>query len=233
MQAAATPGTLIDVIVPFYRPNDRLYAIARDVAIMVGFALFVAVCAQVAIRLPWTPVPITGQTFAVLVTGGALGAWRGAGALTVYMFMGSLCLPVFAPASGVTEGLWDLHFILPWSGSCGLVWSLSSGGYIVGFILAAGLVGWLAERGWDRKQWGHLAMFLGNAVLYVPGLIWLNIDAASGDWVKTLEWGLYPFIIGDMMKLFLASLTLPAAWALVARMRGPGDESSPPPKEAP
>jgi len=66
-------------------------------------------------------------------------------------------------------------------------------------------------------------MFLGNAVLYIPGLIWLNIDAADGDWAKTLEWGLYPFIVGDMMKLFLASLTLPAAWVLVAKLRGRGD----------
>ena len=81
-------------------------------------------------------------------------------------------------------------------------------------------MGWLAERGWDRRQWVHLSMFLGNALLYVPGLLWLNIDAADGDWAKTLEWGLYPFIVGDMMKLFLASLTLPAAWALVAWLRG-------------
>ena len=220
MQAAANPRTLIDAIVPLYRPDDRVYAIARDVAIMVGFALFVSLCAQIAIRLPWTPVPITGQTFAVLVTGGALGAWRGAGSLGIYMLMGSACLPVFAPGAEATGGTWDAHFILPWSGSCGLVWSLSSGGYIVGFVAAAALVGWLAERGWDRRQWVHLSMFLGNALLYVPGLLWLNIDAADGDWAKTLEWGLYPFIVGDMMKLFLASLTLPAAWALVAWLRG-------------
>ncbi len=124
MQVAANPRTLIDAIVPLYRPDDRVYAIARDIAIMVGFAFFVALCAQVAIRLPWTPVPITGQTFAVLVTGGALGAWRGAGALSIYMLMGSVCLPVFAPGAEATGGTWDAHFILPWSGSCGLVWSL-------------------------------------------------------------------------------------------------------------
>ena len=170
MQVAANPRTLIDAIVPLYRPDDRVYAIARDIAIMVGFAFFVSLCAQVALRLPWTPVPITGQTFAVLVTGGALGAWRGAGSLSIYMLMGSVCLPVFAPGAEATGGTWDAHFILPWSGSCGLVWSLSSGGYIVGFIAAAALVGWLAERGWDRRQWVHLSMFLGNALLYIPGL---------------------------------------------------------------
>ena len=199
---------------------------------MTAFALFVALCAQVAVRLPWTPVPITGQTFAVLVAGGALGAWRGAGSLTIYMLLG-IALPVFAPGASPTDGTWDAHFILPWSGSNGLVWSLSSGGYIVGFILAAALVGWLAERGWDRRQWVHLAMFLGNVLLYVPGLLWLNIDAAEGDWAKTLEWGLYPFVVGDLMKLMLASLTLPAAWAVAGKFgrsgAPPGDEGGPPP----
>ena len=199
---------------------------------MTAFALFVALCAQVAVRLPWTPVPITGQTFAVLVAGGALGAWRGAGSLTIYMLLG-IALPVFAPGASPTDGTWDAHFILPWSGSNGLVWSLSSGGYIVGFILAAALVGWLAERGWDRRQWVHLAMFLGNVLLYVPGLLWLNIDAAEGDWAKTLEWGLYPFVVGDLMKLMLASLTLPAAWAVAGKFGRSGappvDEGGPPP----
>ena len=199
---------------------------------MTAFALFVALCAQVAVRLPWTPVPITGQTFAVLVAGGALGAWRGAGSLTIYMLLG-IALPVFAPGASPTDGTWDAHFILPWSGSNGLVWSLSSGGYIVGFILAAALVGWLAERGWDRRQWVHLAMFLGNVLLYVPGLLWLNIDAAEGDWAKTLEWGLYPFIVGDLMKLMLASLTLPAAWAVAGKFgrsgAPPGNEGGPRP----
>lgn len=238
MQAAANPRTLIDAVVPLYRPDERVYAIARDVAIMVGFALFVTLCAQMAVRLPWTTVPITMQTFGVLVTGGTLGAWRGAGALTIYMLLGTISVPVFAPGSGATEGVWDLHFILPWSGLDGFVWDLSSGGYIVGFILAAWLVGWLAEREWDRKQWVHLGMFLGNVALYVPGLLWLGYLLAT-EWVhpaagvpltelivgegtldKTLKGGLYPFIVGDMMKLFLASLTLPAAWALVARLRG-------------
>ena len=238
MQAAANPRTLIDALVPVYRPDERVYAIARDIAIMAGFAFFVALAAQVAVRLPWTTVPITMQTFAVLVTGGSLGAWRGAGALTIYMFMGMASIPVFTPKSGITEGTWDLHFILPWSGNADLIWNITSGGYIVGFILAAWLVGWLAEREWDRKQWVHLGMFLGNVALYVPGLLWLGYLLAT-DWVhptagvpltelivgegtldKTLKGGLYPFIVGDMMKLFLASVTLPAAWAVAARLRG-------------
>ena len=240
MQAAATPRTLIDVLVPQFRADDRVYAIARSLALMVGFAWFVALSAQIAVRLPWTTVPITGQTFAVLVTGGALGMWRGAGSLAIYMLMGMIAIPVFAPGSGVTEGTWGVHFILPWSGTDNFVWDISSGGYIVGFIFAAGLVGYLAERGWDRKQWVHLGMFLGNVLLYVPGLLWLGYLIGT-DWIhpaagkplgdliagsstldKTLVGGLYPFIVGDMMKLFLASLTLPAAWALVERFKRQG-----------
>ena len=235
MQAAANPRTLIDAIVPHYRPDDRVYAIARDIAIMVGFAFFVSLCAQIAIRLPWTPVPITGQTFAVLVAGGALGAWRGAGALSIYMLLGMLAIPVYAPGSSAFEfaGDWGLHLLLPWMGQEVFPWQFSfsegvfiwgaSGGYIIGFVFAAWLVGWLAEKGWDRKPWNILGMLGGNAILYIPGLLWLNVLTADGDWAKTLEWGLYPFIVGDMMKLFLASLTLPAAWVLVAKLRGRGD----------
>jgi biotin transport system substrate-specific component len=204
---------------------------------MVGFAGLVAVCAQIAVRLPWTTVPITGQTFAVLVTGGALGAWRGAGALTAYMLMGMAGISVFAPGSGATVGTWDVHFILPWSGTHALPWDISSGGYIVGFIFAAALVGFLAERHWDRKPWVHLGMLLGNIVLYIPGILWLayligtdwvhpvgkplgELIAGSSTWDKALKGGLYPFIVGDLMKLVLASLTLPTAWALV-RLRDP------------
>jgi biotin transport system substrate-specific component len=230
--------TLADTVFPRIRTDGRLAALARDVALMVGFAAFVALCAQIAVRVPWTTVPITGQTFAVLVTGGALGAWRGAGSLSIYMLVGMIGLPVFAPGFAGVDGRWDVHFILPWDGTQALVWDISSGGYIVGFILAAALVGFLAERQWDRKPWLHLGMFLGNVVLYVPGILWLaylietgwihpaagqplgDLIAGSGTWGKALEGGLYPFIVGDLMKLFLASLTLAAAWGLVARFKG-------------
>lgn len=230
--------TLVDAVLPRLQTDRKVAALARDIAIMFSFAWLVALCAQIAIRTPWTTVPITGQTFAVLVTGGALGAWRGAGSLSIYMLMGMIGLPVFAPASPGVTGSWDIHFILPWNGSHALPWDISSGGYIVGFIFAAGLVGYLAERQWDRKPWVHLGMFLGNVVLYIPGILWLayligtdwvhpgaqkplgDLIAGSGTWDKALQGGLYPFIVGDLMKLFLASLTLPAAWGLVARFKG-------------
>ena len=236
MQAGSL--TISDAVWP--RPSVWQLDAVRTAVLMFGFAWFVALSAQIALRLPWTTVPITGQTFAVLVTGGALGAWRGAGSLTIYMVMGMISIPVFAPSSSPTSGVWDLHFIFPWKGSEAFVWDISSGGYIVGFIIAAALVGYLAEHQWDRKPWVHLGMFLGNVSLYIPGLLWLGYLIGTdwmtggkplGDWIagsdtldKTLKGGLYPFIVGDMMKLLLASLTLPAAWALVQRFRGTDNE---------
>ena len=239
-------GTLADAVLPPLDPDRRLALLGlripmellRDVALVVGFAWFVALCAQIAVHVPWTPVPITGQTFAVLVTGGALGAARGGASLSVYMLMGIIGIPVFAPTLGDT-GDWYVHFILSasgsWDGTADLVWNLGSGGYIVGFILSAMLVGWLAERQWDRKPWVHLGMLLGNVTLYVPGLLWLAYWIASRDllaedaglWGQTLDWGLYPFIVGDLMKLLLASLVLPLGWALVNRRKRPTDDSRP------
>ena len=230
--------TLADAVFPRVQTDSRVAALARDVALMVSFAGFVALCAQIALRLPWTTVPITGQTFAVLVAGGALGAWRGAGSLSIYMLVGMIGMPVFAPGNAGLTGSWGAHVILPWDGTHALVWDISSGGYIVGFILAAGLVGYLAERQWDRKPWVHLGMFLGNAIVYIPGILWLayligsgwehpgahqplaDLIAGSGTWDKALKGGLYPFIVGDLMKLSLASLTLAAAWSLVSKVKG-------------
>jgi biotin transport system substrate-specific component len=239
--------TLADAVLP--RFDSKTKAVARDVALMLGFAAFVALFAQIQVRLPWTPVPITGQTFAVLVTGATLGACRGAGSLIIYALIGMFGAPVFTPAAGATAGTWDLHFVLPWSGNEYLLWEATNGGYILGFILAAALIGFLAERRWDRGAWVQAAMLLGNLLIYIPGLLWLGYLIGT-DWVppggsrpiseliagtttldKTLKGGLYPFIVGDLMKLMLASLVLPGAWALVGRMRPRAgrQETVPPP----
>ncbi len=234
----AQPTTLADAVFPRFKSDDRNLALARDFALMLGFAAFVTLFAQIQIRLPWTTVPITGQTFAVLVAGGALGARRGMGSLLLYLLIGMFLLPIFTPAGSATAGSWDLHFILPWSGTEAYLWNLTGAGYIVGFVLSAGFVGYLAERKWDRGPWVHGGMFLGNLVIYVPGLLWLGYLIAT-DWTipgteavlseviagsdtldKTLKGGLYPFIVGDLMKLMLAAWTLPAAWALVDRFKG-------------
>jgi biotin transport system substrate-specific component len=229
VQATAKTTTLIDVAIPGQ-------GLLRAVALMVGFSILVAVFAQIAIRLPFTTVPITGQTLAVLLTGGALGAWRGAGSLVLYMIWGLIGIPVFAPGSSALEGQL-VHFVLPWSGTASLVWNITSGGYIVGFIVAAFVVGWLAERGWDRGVRVIIAMLIGNASLYIFGLAWLgyviasgvldaslgfvlaNVIPGTGTLDKTLVGGLYPFIAGDLIKLYVAAIALPGAWELIGRTR--------------
>ncbi len=157
------------------------------------------------ISVPMYPVPMTMQTFAVLAIGMAYG-WRlGAATVLLYLAEGAVGLPVFAgtPEKGI-----------------GLAYMLGgTGGYLVGFVLAAGLAGWLAERGWDRDPaTTALAMLLGNIVIYVPGLIWLG---SLFGWDKPiLAWGLTPFLLGDAIKLALATAALPLAWKAVRRWRG-------------
>ena len=154
------------------------------------------------IQVPFYPVPLTMQTFVVLTLGMALG-WRlGVATLLLYMAEGALGLPVFA---GTPEkGIGWLYMAGP------------TGGYLLGFVLAAGVCGWLAERGWDRHVvWTALAMLIGNALIYIPGLLWLGTLLG---WDKPiLEWGLVPFVLGDLVKLALAAAVLPLIWKLVRR----------------
>jgi biotin transport system substrate-specific component len=173
-----------------------------DVLLVAGGAGFVALAAQVSIDLPFTPVPITGQTFAVVLVGAGLGAVLGLASLGLYLFVGALGAPVYADGK---HG-WD-------------VLTGPTGGYIVGFVLAAGLTGYLAQRRWDRRFSSAVgAMLTGNVVIYLVGLPWLaeQIDVGLEG---TLEAGLYPFVVGDLLKLYLAGALLPAAWGLVGRVR--------------
>lgn len=167
--------------------------IARDVLLVVGFSLLVALSARVAIPVPGTPVPITGQTLAVLLAGALLGAARGFLVLALYLLEGAMGLPVFA------EGRFGAAVLL----------AAPSAGYLWGFPLAAALVGWLAERGWDRRPaTTALAMLLGNGVIYLCGVTWLAFFVGTGN---ALAAGLYPFLPGDALKIVLAALLLPAA----------------------
>lgn len=227
MQATPRTATLVDALLP-----GR--GLLRDAALVVGFSVLVALFAQIAVRLPFTPVPITGQTLAVLLAGGALGANRGAVSLALYAFWGVIGLPVYAPGAAALEGEL-VHFILPWEGTGGPFWLLASGGYIAGFIPAAYVVGRLAERGWDRGWNAAVAMLIGNVILYAPGLLWLGYVISTGvldghldlelaaaipganTLDKTLTGGLYPFILGDLAKLYIASVALPGVWALLGR----------------
>jgi biotin transport system substrate-specific component len=178
-------------------------SLLTNVLLVLSGTGFVALAAQVSISLPFTPVPITGQTFAVVLVGAALGALLGLASLGLYLFVGALGAPVY---SEHTHG-WD-------------VLTGPTGGYIVGFVLAAVLTGFLAQQRWDRRFSSSVAAMLsGNVVIYLVGLPWLaaKIDAGLED---TLEAGLYPFVVGDLFKLYLAGALLPAAWAAVARFKG-------------
>jgi biotin transport system substrate-specific component len=191
MQRSLHAPTLADAILP----QATLW---RDAALVVVFSLLNALAAQVAIPLPFTPVPITGQTFAVLITGMLLGSRLGALSLLAYLIEGLAGLPVF---SGGRSG--SAHFLGP------------TGGYLLGFIAAAYLVGLLAERGWDRRIWTTaLAMAIGNLAIYAAGLSWL---AAFVGPDRALALGALPFIPGDAVKLLLATVLLPSGWKLLGR----------------
>jgi biotin transporter BioY len=210
---AAQTGTrsLIDFVIPVNGFGSR---IARDVALIVLFSLITAGFARISVHLPFTPVPITGQTLAVLLAGATLGSRRGAAAMVLYAVGGSQ-LNMFAGGSDAIfhwqAGSSGYLFGIT-SGSSGLIWDLASGGYIIGFIPAAFIVGFLCERGWDRKSWIMVAMLAGNIALYVPGLLQLSFFVPND---KVYEYGLYPFIAGDMIKLYIAAISVPIAWKLL------------------
>jgi len=177
----------------------------RNILLAVVGAQLIWIAAK--IQVPFHPVPMTMQTFVVLGLGMAYG-WRlGAATILLYLAEGAFGLPVFAgtPEKGV-----------------GLAYMAGgTGGYLLGYILAAAACGWLAERGWDRNVvTTALAMLAGNILIYVPGLLWLGI---LFGWDKPiLEWGLLPFVLGDLTKIALAAAVLPIAWKFVRR-RGKAD----------
>ena len=191
--------TLADFLVPI-QLGERLSARARNVALVVIRALFIYLTARVAIPIPGTPIPVTGQTFGVLLVGGSLGLRRGFAAVSLYVLLGVIGLPFFA------EGKGGLAVILG-----------ASGGYLLGFIAAGALVGRLAELGWDRKFVGALgAMVVGSVVLYAIALPWLKVVTGM-TWQETIDQGLMPFILGDAIKIVLAAALFPVAWWVVGR----------------
>lgn len=179
---------------------DRLFSrsIATDLVLVSAGAALVAIAAQVVVPL-W-PVPITGQTLAVLLVGSFLGALRGAVSLTLYAILGIVGLPVFSDAnSGLTAIMGP------------------TGGYIVGFIFAAAFTGWIAQRSWDRKIWRAILAFLGGTVVtFAFGLPWLAF-VLNLDVQQTLVSGLYPFIVGGAVKALLAAGIVSASWSYFAR----------------
>lgn len=204
MSVAAIPTrrVLADVIA---RPDTRARAMTLDAALVLAGALIVAVLAQVEIAL-W-PVPITGQTLGVILVGASLGAWRGAAALSTYMALGLAGLPVFAGFTGTLAAVAKPSF-----------------GFVIGFVVAAFVAGWFAERAWDRRPLLAFAGFgLASAVPFVFGIPYLavvlnvGLGLDLGFW-QILEAGLFPFILGGIVKAALAALLIPATWALVRRV---------------
>ena len=181
--ATSAPRVLADVVTQTW---------VRNVALVVGGAAFVGISAQIAIPLPFTPVPLTLQTFAVLLTAAALGSMRGVAAMALYAVAGAAGLPWFAEAS---------------SG-----YSAPSFGYIVGFIAAAFVVGRIAEHGATRSVVRTAGlMIVGNVIIYAVGLVWLK-NSLDASWSDAIAWGLTPFLIGDAIKIAAAAGLLPATW---------------------
>lgn len=194
-------GTLTDVIAA--RLSDSTGAakqpftmvVIREAALAILGVLLLALSARLQIQLPFTPVPVTGQTFMVLLLGAAYGSRRGLATMLLYIGAGATGLPVFAAAAGA-----------------------ASYGYLAGFALAAVVVGWLAERGWDRAlPLAIVTMLVGEVAIYLCGLVWL---ARFTGWDKVIALGFTPFVAGDALKLIAAALILPAAWQAMRLVSG-------------
>ena len=205
LPAAERGITIGDFLVPVSL-GERISTRVRHIALMVAGALFIALTAQAVI--PLNPVPITGQTLGVLLVGGALGSKRGGVSTLLYIVMGFF-LPVYA---GHAQGI-D-HIIGSTNGHLALG---ATGGYLVGFVLAAAIVGRLAELGWDRNFLGAVAAFIvGNLVIYAIGVPWLMLATGLGI-NAAVAGGLTPFLLGDGLKILVAAAVFPAAWWLVGR----------------
>ena len=192
-------STTLAIVASPTRVRSRL---AWRVLLAFAGSWLVAVLAQVEIRLPFTPVPITGQTLGVLLVGASLGAGLGGVSMLLYLAQGALGLPFFSGGDAGTEFL---------------RLSAATGGYLWGFVLAAAVVGALAERTWDRSIRSSIgAMFLGEVVLYAVAIPWL-MQALDVSLTKALELGLAPFVVGDTIKLLAAAGLLPLAWRVVRK----------------
>jgi biotin transport system substrate-specific component len=188
------------VFADLVRPVSPRLARVFDAALVAGFSLLVALSAQVAIPLPFTPVPVTLQTFAVLLTGCLLGSGRGALAVVAYILEGSFGLPFF---SGGTGGI--AHLLGP------------TGGYLVGCVAAAYAAGLLSERGLSRRPAGLLlTLCAADLAIYVPGLAWLSVFTGPP---KALSLGFLPFVAGDALKIAAAWSILMAAALVTIRVR--------------
>lgn len=192
---ASHPKVLVDTV----WSADGL---ARELTLVIGGSLAIAAAAQLRIPLPFTPVPVTAQTFAVLLIGVLYGAKRGAATVLTYLSLGIMGLPVFAAAPPGPGALLS-----------------PTAGYLAGYVAATWVTGALSERGWDREPWSTaLAMAIGSCVILAFGTLWLSRFVG---WDKALQTGFLPFIPGDLLKIAMATALLPAGWKLIGRRRHP------------
>ena len=197
--AAQKGVTIADFLVPV-RIGERVSPRLRNVVLVATGAILIFLTARASVVIPGNPVPFTLQNLGILVVGGALGLRRGALAGSLYLGLGVVGFPFFA------EGQGGLDVMLG-----------ATGGYLVGFVLAAALVGRLAELGWDRRITGSIgATLLGTVVIYLVGVPWLAVTMglSIGDAIAT---GLVPFVLPDIAKLVVAAVAFPAAWWVVGR----------------
>ncbi|MFD4659591.1 biotin transporter BioY [Kitasatospora sp. NPDC058444] len=198
MATATTPiprRTVLADLLP--AASTRLGAQARDLALVAGGAALTGLAAQLSVNVPGSPVPVTGQTFAALLVGTALGARRGVASLALYLLAGMAGLPWFAEG---TSG-----------------WATASFGYVIGFVLAAALTGALARRGADRTPVNTaVTMVLGSLAIYAVGVPYLALSLHV-SLARAAELGLYPYLVGDALKAALAAGALPLAWKLLGR----------------
>ena len=201
MSETTTPRVLSEAFGPTEGTALRL----KQAALVVAGIALLAICAKIKVPVPGSPVAVGMGTFAVLTIGAAYGARLGLVTIAGYMLIGMLGFDIFQSSTNELNGV---QYMMG-----------GTGGYLVGYVMATVLLGVLAQRGWDRSVlWMALAMLLGNILLYIPGLAWLG--ALYGLDKPILAWGLTPFIVGDVLKLALAALVLPAAWKLVGRACG-------------
>ncbi|ABG32118.1 biotin transporter BioY [Roseobacter denitrificans] len=200
MQMSASHSVLADQFGPAAGTARR---IKQAVLVVLGIAVL-AVAANIKVPVPGSPVLMNMGTFAVLTIGAAYGARLGLTTIMGYMIIGALGFDIFQSSTAELNGI---EYMMG-----------STGGYLVGYVMATVLLGALAQRGWDRSMvWMAVAMLIGNIVLYVPGLLWLG--QLYGWDQPILAWGLTPFLLGDALKLLLAAILLPLVWKLVGDAR--------------
>jgi len=190
MRADIRTATVYDLI----KPSSRW----TEIPLLLGFNLLLVGCAYLAVNLPFSPVPVTAQTFGVLLIAMALGRARGSAVVLAYLAEGAAGLPVFAGGKAGVAAL-----------------AGPTGGYLIGFLVAAFVAGWLADRGWDRGYFKSVvAMTVGTALIFVCGLAQLTMFVPSGS---VFAMGLYPFVSGAAVKIAVAAVILPSVWKFINR----------------